>query len=163
MVTKPRLSKLPAEKILKLSLWEPFNTPLHRAGLAGLYMALKHLAPHQGCLIDWKLASESMGIIKLPVLGSISTDTAIAIHKGILNTFLQHPSSVESAGVKSRLLELDEDKTIEVKYKALTSYNYQNLKFYKDQELNCLPSNNKKKQDTRKRLYDSHGCFEPDN
>jgi len=189
MVTKPRISKPPAERILKLSLWEPFNTPLHRAGLAGLYMSLKHLAPHKGSLIDWELASDSIalrwnctdrealtwllthtyqlddqeGIIKLPALGSISTDTAtaISIHNGILNTFLQHPSSVESAGIKNRALKLDEYKTIEVKYKALNSYNYQNLKSYNHQELNFLPSDTKKKQDTRKKLYDSHGYFEP--
>ena len=33
-------SQIPTEKVFKLSLWQPFNTPLHRAGLAGLYMSL---------------------------------------------------------------------------------------------------------------------------
>lgn len=186
MGTKHRLSKPPAERILKLSLWESFNTSLHRAGLAGLYMALKHLEPLNGKAINWELASDSIhlnwtctdrealtwlldqtyklddqGIIKIPALGSIETDTKIAIHNGIISTFLQHPKSVESVGIKSRNLEKDEYKSIEVKYKELRSYNYQTLKSYNHQDLNGLSTDNKKKQDSRKKLYDSQGYFEP--
>lgn len=142
--------------------------------MAGLYIALKDLEPLKGQVIDWDLASDSIalswsctdrealtwlldqtyklddhvqGAIKIPALGSISTDTAIAIHNGILNTFLQHPKSVESDGIKSRVLPLDEGKTLEVEYKALKRYNYQDLK--------PLLS------DKKKSPFDSHEYFKP--
>ena len=60
MVTKQKQSKLPTQKVIKLSLWQPFNTPLHRAGLAGLYMSLKHLKSLKGEVIDWDLTPESI-------------------------------------------------------------------------------------------------------
>ncbi len=158
MVTKPKQSKPATEKVIELSLWQPFNTPLHRAGLAGLYMSLEHLKALKGEVIDWDLTPESItlrwnctdrqalnwllnntyelsssndsiqGIIVIPSLGSINTDTKITIHNGILNTFLQHPSSVDSEGIKKCVLQFDENQTLEVNYKAISRYNHQDLK-----------------------------------
>ena len=186
MGTKHKLAKSPAKRTLNLSLWQPFNTPLHRAGLGGLYMVLKYLEPQKGGVIDWELGADSItlnwsctdrealtwllnqtyqlndgGIIKIPPLGKLSTDTTITMHNGILNTFLQHPKSVESDGIQNRIIKLDKGKQIEVKYKAITGYSYQNLKSYNHQDLNTLPSEEKKKTDSRKKLYNSQGDFQP--
>ncbi len=83
------------------------------------------------------------------------------MHNGILNTFLQHPKSVASSGIQNRIIKLDESQQIEVKYKAITGYNHQNLKSYNHQQINDLPSETKKKTDSRKKLYNSQGYFEP--
>lgn len=121
MVTKQKskIPKLPTERIFNLSLWNPFNTPLHRAGLAGLYLSLKHLEPDKGKTIDWELTPESItlkwngtdkealtwllentykigeepeGVIKIPALGQISTSTQITLHNGILSPFYNIPA-----------------------------------------------------------------------
>lgn len=175
MGTTQTKSQIPTEKVFKLSLWQPFNTPLHRAGLAGLYMSLKHLESLRGEVIDWDLSSDSItlrwsctdkqaltwllnntyqlsgynesveGIIVIPCLGSINTDTKITIHNGILNSFLQHPSSVGGDGIKQQALPFDETQApLEVKYKAIKRYNHQDLKpFAKkglyDKQDNFLP------------------------
>lgn len=158
MATKQKKSQPLTEKVFKLSLWQPYNTPLHRVGLAGLYMSLKHLNQLKGEVIDWDLSSESItlrwkcsdrqalswlldntyklssnndslqGMIIIPCLGSINTDTKVTIHNGILHTFLQHPSSVDSDGIKKCALQLDENQTLEVNYKAINRYNHQDLK-----------------------------------
>lgn len=158
MVTKPKQSKPATEQVIELSLWQPFNTPLHRAGLAGLYMSLKYLKALNGEVINWDLTPESItlrwncpdrqalnwllnntyklsgsndsvqGIIVIPSLGSINTDTKITIHNGMISTFLQHPSSVDSDGIKKCVLQFDENQTLEVNYKAISRYNHQDLK-----------------------------------
>lgn len=157
MVTKQKKSQPLIEKVFKLSLWQPYNTPLHRTGLAGLYMSLEHLKSFRGEVLDWDLSTESItlrwncsdrealswllsntyklsnndslqGMIIIPCLGSINTDTKVTIHNGILHTFLQHPSAVDSDGIKKCALQLDENQTLEVNYKALNRYNHQDLK-----------------------------------
>ena len=62
MDTTQTKSQIPTERIFKLSLWQPFNTPLHRAGLAGLYLSLQHLESLKGEVIDWNLSSDSITI-----------------------------------------------------------------------------------------------------
>ncbi|GJD21335.1 hypothetical protein RIVM261_062910 [Rivularia sp. IAM M-261] len=154
MVTKAKPPQPSTERVFQLSLWRPFNTPLHRVGLAGLYMSLNYLQPWKGNVIDWDLTPESIilrwkctdrealtwllnhtyqlhdsiqGLIKIPALGEISTDTAVTIHNGILSTFLQHPSSVGGEGIKKCTLQFDENQTMEVDYKAINRYNHQDL------------------------------------
>jgi CRISPR-associated protein Cas8a1/Csx13 len=155
MVTKAKPSQPSTERVFQLSLWRPFNTPLHRVGLAGLYMSLNYLKSLRGNVIDWNLTSESItlrwkctdrealtwllnhtyqfnndsiqGLIKIPALGEISTDTAVTIHNGILSTFLQHPSSVGGEGIKKCTIQFDENQTMEVDYKAINRYNHQDL------------------------------------
>lgn len=174
MATIPKKSPIPIERAFKISLWQSFNTPLHRAGLGGLYMSLKHLESYKGKVIDWDLSSDSItlrwncsdkqalswllnhtyqlsgsndsanGVIAIPCLGTISTDTKITIHNGMLNTFLQHPSSVGGDGIKSQVLHFEDNQTLEVKYKAIKRYNHQDLKpFAKkglyDKQDNFLP------------------------
>jgi CRISPR-associated protein Cas8a1/Csx13 len=155
MVTKLKSSKVSSTRELKLTLWEQFNTPLHRVGLAGLYMSLKYLESYKGQVIDWDLTPESItlkwncsdkealtwllqntyqldethveGLIKIPALGSLRIDSKIAIHNGIISTFLQHPSSVDSLGIKPCEIPLDDGEKLEEKYKAITRYNHQDL------------------------------------
>ncbi len=159
MVTKQKQEKAlstPNERIFKLSLWQPPSTAMHRAGLAGLYMSLKHLTPEKGKVIDWELTPDSItlkwqcsdrqalswllantyqideyhiqGLIKIPALGNISSSVQVGIHQGILNTFLQHGKSRTTEKVsKTVKLELGEDNVLELKYQAVQRYNYQDL------------------------------------
>ncbi|MDY6784755.1 MAG: type I-MYXAN CRISPR-associated Cas8a1/Cmx1 [Cyanobacteriota bacterium] len=132
----------------------PFMTLLHRAGLAGLWMTLNQLEREriniQG--LKWELGDRAVtlawegqdidvldgllkeayqlkdGLIALRGLDSetMTPEAQVAMHQGILGTFLQHNSTHKSQGVTSRSFIIDEEKPeIVVKYKALTSYVHQ--------------------------------------
>jgi len=138
-------------------LGDPSMTLLHRAGLAGLWMTLKQLetekviTPHglkwelndrsvtlsweasDREVIDWLLKEAYQiedGLIALRGLDSktMNLEIQVTMHQGILGTFLQHNSTHKSEGVISRSFIIDEDKPeIPVKYKALSSYVYQDF------------------------------------
>ena len=137
---------------------------MHRAGLAGLYMSLKHLTSEKGKVIDWELASDAItlkwqcsdrealswlltntyqidehhkGAIKIPDLGDFSTNPGVllAIHNGILNTFLLHCKS-KDAEKKLETARIELDKFFgDVKYQVVNKYNHQNLGTYEKEEL----------------------------
>lgn len=138
-------------------LGDPSMTLLHRAGLAGLWMTLKQLetekaiTPHglkweldersvtlswEGSdreVLDWLLKESYQikdGLIAIRGLDSktMNLEIQVTMHKGILNTFLQHRSTHKAEGLTSRSFILDEDKPeITVQYKALSSYVYQDF------------------------------------
>ena len=162
------VTKLKQNRELTLSPWDDFTTPLHRAGLAGLWMTLKSLASRNGEIISWELISpdtinlawnctdkdaitwllskayqldKERGLIELPALGDLTTADKIALHQGITSTFIQHPRVVDSKGVQREALPIDE-KILEVEYKALNAYPHQDLELLKG-------------------LYDKKGYFKP--
>lgn len=119
---------------LEFHLGDPSFTLLHRAGLAGLYMTLKHLETEKvtslegltweldqrKVLLRWKghdqtalnwLLTESFqlhdGLIALRGLDSktMRKDAQIIVHQGILGTFLQHNSTHKSSGTRSESLQ----------------------------------------------------------
>lgn len=140
---------------LEFDLSNPSFTLLHRAGLAGLWMTLKQLEKEkitvryglnwqlnerkvslswEGCdrdFLDWFLRESfqlNNGIIVLRGLDSQSMreDAQIIVHQGILGTLLQHNSTHKSDGVVTKSYSLGENEPeIQVKYKGLTSYVYQ--------------------------------------
>lgn len=142
---------------LEFDLANPSFTLLHCAGLAGLWMTLKQLETENVSLpqgLNWKrdnrkiilnwegsdkavlewLLQESFqindGLISLRGLDSqtMRKDAQVIVHQGILGTFLQHTSTHKSSGTKSETLSLGEgEKEIQVTYKALQSYAYQNF------------------------------------
>lgn len=148
MATKPK-----QQTQITLTLWDEFTTPLHRAGMAGLWMTLRHLAPRNGEVISWQLVppdtitliwdcsdKEAMswllqqayqlenGLIKLPPLGDLTQLNQIALHQGITNTFIQHPRVIISQGVQSQMIEIEEGTPpISVQYKSLSYYPHQDL------------------------------------
>ena len=141
---------------IELSLGDPSFTLLHSAGLAGLWMTLNQLdiegAKYDG--LSWKLSDRSIslrcdsndlgalqwlltesfqlqqnGMIALRGLDakSMRLDALAIVHQGILGTFLQHNSTHKSAGTQTLNFELDENKQVQVNYKALNSYVYQDF------------------------------------
>ncbi|MFN6474382.1 MAG: type I-MYXAN CRISPR-associated Cas8a1/Cmx1 [Nostoc sp. SerVER01] len=142
---------------LEFDLGNPSFTLLHCAGLAGLWMTLKQLerekvSPPEGLnwqlskrkvMLNWQdsdktvlewLLKESFqindGIIALRGLDSqtMRKDAQVIVHQGILGTFLQHTSTHKSIGTKTESLSLgEEEKEIQVTYKALQSYAYQDF------------------------------------
>jgi CRISPR-associated protein Cas8a1/Csx13 len=139
---------------LTLSLWDSCPTPLHRAGLAGLWMVLRSLPSCNGEKLAWKLAPEAdaitlqwnctdkeamtwllsqayqrdekQGVIQLPALGNLSSEDVFTIHQGITSVFYLQPRVVKSRGKKPVVLEIDE-KQLELNYKALDYYPHQDL------------------------------------
>ncbi|MBF2063533.1 MAG: type I-MYXAN CRISPR-associated Cas8a1/Cmx1 [Calothrix sp. C42_A2020_038] len=140
---------------LELDLGNPSFTLLHRAGLAGLWMTLNQLKKEKIEVpngLDWQLSERQVqlncngndreilewllkesfqlnnGIITLRGLDSKSMreDVQIIIHQGILGTLLQHTITHKSDGIVTKSLSLGEDELeIQVKYKSLQSYVYQ--------------------------------------
>ncbi|MBW4672156.1 MAG: type I-MYXAN CRISPR-associated Cas8a1/Cmx1 [Cyanomargarita calcarea GSE-NOS-MK-12-04C] len=142
---------------LEFDLGNPSFTLLHCAGLAGLWMTLKQLETekiqvpqnlnwqltNRKLILNWEgndktvlawLLEESFqindGIIALRGLDSqtMRKDAQVIIHQGILGTFLQHNSTHKTTGTKTESLSLGEaEKEIQVTYKALESYAYQDF------------------------------------
>ncbi len=142
---------------LELDLANPSFTLLHRAGLAGLWMTLKQLekekiSPPQNLswqlsnrkvILNWEgndleilewLIKESFqikdGVISLRGLDlqNMRRDVQIIVHQGILGTFLQHSKTRQKSGDKTESLSFGEnEKEIQVSYKALKSYAHQNF------------------------------------
>lgn len=142
---------------LEFYLGNPSFTLLHCAGLAGLWMTLKQLETEKvsppehlnwqltkrTIILSWEgrdktvlewLLKESFqindGLIALRGLDSqtMRKDAQVIVHQGILGTFLQHNSTHKSAGTKTESLSLGEgEKEIQVTYKALQSYAYQDF------------------------------------
>lgn len=140
---------------LAFDLGNPSFTLLHRAGLAGLWMTLRQLEQeniqvlsglkwqlnqrqvnlnwegNDRDLLEWLLQESFQlndGIIALRGLDSKSMreDAQVIVHQGILGTLLQHTSTHKSDGIIAKFLSLGEDELkIEVKYKNLKSYAYQ--------------------------------------
>jgi len=140
---------------LEFDLGNPSFTLLHRTGLAGLWMTLKQLETEkvtcpQG--LNWQLTDRKVllnsegddqtvlewlltesfqiddGLIALRGLDSqtMRKDAQVIVHQGILGTFLQHNSTHQSTGTKTESLALGEgEPEIQVKYKSLQSYVYQ--------------------------------------
>ncbi|MBV9386241.1 MAG: type I-MYXAN CRISPR-associated Cas8a1/Cmx1 [Chroococcidiopsidaceae cyanobacterium CP_BM_ER_R8_30] len=85
--------------------------------------------------LEW-LLSESFrltddGLILLRGLNpkAMRKDTLVILHQGILGTFLQHTSTHKSEGVKSEAIPFEGEnlEEVEVSYKYLTGYVYQNF------------------------------------
>jgi CRISPR-associated protein Cas8a1/Csx13 len=142
---------------LEFDLGNPSFTLLHCAGLAGLWMTLKQLeiekvAPPEGLnwqlsnrkvILNWERSDKTVlewllkesfqindGLIALRGLDSqtMRKDAQVIVHQGILGTFLQHTSTHKSIGTKTESLSLGEgEKEIQVTYKALQSYAYQDF------------------------------------
>jgi CRISPR-associated protein Cas8a1/Csx13 len=142
---------------LEFNLGNPSFTLLHCAGLAGLWMTLKQLETEKvsppehlnwqltkrTIILSWEgsdktvlewLLKESFqindGLIALRGLDSqtMRKDAQVIVHQGILGTFLQHNSTHKSTGTKTESLSLGEgEKEIQVTYKALQSYAYQDF------------------------------------
>ncbi|MEM9541484.1 MAG: type I-MYXAN CRISPR-associated Cas8a1/Cmx1 [Cyanobacteria bacterium P01_E01_bin.42] len=159
---KPRRS-------LELSLWDAFNTPLHRAGLAGLYLTLESLEADRGKIIDWQLGEDAIALswdcsdrealtwlleqtyrvdgdelISIPALSIDDMGLKVFLHNGILSTFLQHGQSRTKTSKQNRSISLDENTQKEIEYTGLATYNFRDLKPY-----------------TKKGLYDKQDNFRP--
>ncbi|MEO0971226.1 MAG: type I-MYXAN CRISPR-associated Cas8a1/Cmx1 [Cyanobacteria bacterium J06639_18] len=82
-------------------------------------------------VLEWLLKESfqlNNGIIALRGLNSrtMREDAQIIVHQGILGTLLQHTSTHKSDGVVTKSFSLGEDEPeIQVKYKSLKSYAYQ--------------------------------------
>ncbi|HAN45889.1 MAG TPA: type I-MYXAN CRISPR-associated Cas8a1/Cmx1 [Cyanobacteria bacterium UBA8156] len=141
-------------KKLEFSLTDPHMSPMHRAGLAGLYMTLQQLeregatpvgglvwqlsprrvemvwAGNDREVLDW-LLKESFrlndGLIDLRGLGFLSIQGRVLVHQGILGTLLQRNSTHKKVGVVEKAFEVEENQPpLMVRYKALSEYVYQN-------------------------------------
>lgn len=142
---------------LEFDLGNPSFTLLHCAGLAGLWMTLKQLerekvprpeglnwqCSNRKVIVNWESSDQTIlewllkesfqineGLIALRGLDSktMRKDAQVIVHQGILGTFLQHNSTHKSAGTKTESLSLGEDeKEIQVTYKALQNYAYQDF------------------------------------
>ncbi|BCL39687.1 type I-MYXAN CRISPR-associated Cas8a1/Cmx1 [Nostoc sp. MS1] len=142
---------------LEFDLSNSSFTLLHCAGLAGLWMTLNQLGKENAVcpeglhwqlsdrkvILDWEgndktvlewLLKESFqindGLIALRGLDSqtMRKDAQVIVHQGILGTFLQHTSTHKSTGTKTESLSLGEgDREIQVTYKSLQSYAYQDF------------------------------------
>lgn len=142
---------------LEFDLGNPSFTWLHCAGLAGLWMTLKQLEIEKVPLpegLNWQLSQRKVilnwqgkdkqvlewllkesfqindGLIALRGLDSptMRQDAQVIVHQGILGTFLQHNSTHKSMGTKTESLSLGEgEKEIQVTYKALEKYVYQDF------------------------------------
>jgi CRISPR-associated protein Cas8a1/Csx13 len=140
---------------LEFDLGNPYFTLLHRAGLAGLWMTLRQLEKEKVEVpygLNWQLGKRKVnlnwdgndkdflewflnesfqlndGIIVLRGLDtqSMREDAQVIVHQGILGTLLQHTSTHKSDGVVTKSLSLGENEPeIQVKYKSLKSYAYQ--------------------------------------
>lgn len=140
---------------LEFDLSNPSFTLLHRAGVAGLWMTLKQFEKEKievkygltwqlnqrqvnlswegndRDFFDWFLKESfqlNNGIIALRGLDtqSMREDAQVIVHQGILGTLLQHTSTHKSDGVVTKSLSLGENEPeIQVKYKSLNSYVYQ--------------------------------------
>lgn len=107
------------------------------------------LSPHsislnwKGCDLDvlnWLLKesfqTDNQGLIDLTGLNTqvLSLDSRIAIHQGVMGTFLQHNQSYDSPGQAKLALEID-SKRITIGYKRLTTYAHQKFaKFLCDKQ-----------------------------
>ncbi len=142
------------QKRLSFHLADPQLGPMHRAGLAGLYMTLQQLAREGVALkggLTWQgsphhvelawtgsdrevldgLFQESFrlneGLIDLRGLGFLSIQARVLVHQGILGTLLQHNSTHKSIGTAEKAFEIEENQPpLVVRYKALSEYVYQN-------------------------------------
>ncbi|MDZ8261046.1 type I-MYXAN CRISPR-associated Cas8a1/Cmx1 [Nostoc sp. ChiQUE01b] len=142
---------------LEFDLGNSSFTLLHCAGLAGLWMTLNQLEiekvirpeglnwqlDNRKVILNWQgndqivlewLLKESFqinnGLIALRGLDSptMRKDAQVIVHQGILGTFLQHTSTHKSSGTKTESLSLgEEEKEIQVTYKVLQSYAYQDF------------------------------------
>ncbi|TBR56598.1 type I-MYXAN CRISPR-associated Cas8a1/Cmx1 [Westiellopsis prolifica IICB1] len=142
---------------LEFDLGNPSFTLLHCAGLAGLWMTLNQLEIEKVACpegLNWQLSKRKVilnwegsdkkvlewllkesfqindGLIALRGLDSqtMRKDANVIVHQGILGTFLQHTSTHKSSGTKTEFLSLGEgEKEIQVTYKALQSYAYQDF------------------------------------
>jgi CRISPR-associated protein Cas8a1/Csx13 len=140
---------------LEFDLSNPSFTLLHRAGLAGLWMTLKQFEKETieaSYKLNWQLTNRKVklnwdgndreflewflkesfqlnnGIIALRGLDtqSMREDAQVIVHQGILGTLLQHNSTHKSDRVVTKSLSLGENEPeIQVKYKHLNSYAYQ--------------------------------------
>lgn len=143
-------------------------TALHKAGLAGLYLALSKLQQFNGQLFSWKLEKDSVtlqgkcsdqeaiewllshtyqldneGFIKIPILGNLTIDERVNFHQGMTGTLIFHPLVVKSSrGVVTTAIPIGETQILEVKYKALDYYPHQDLSSLKafDKKGNFKPS-----------------------
>jgi len=140
---------------LKLGLFKPGMTHLHRVGLAGLYMTLTYLNQNnlefEGA--SWTLDENNIQLdfedgysffewlfnksfrIDGDGLFDFLISRTIAIgdkekfiyHKNVLNTFFQHPKTTKKGEETNRVLDF-EDKKIIIKYKPVKWYYLQGKK-----------------------------------
>lgn len=140
---------------LRIGLFDPGMTHLHRVGLAGLYMTLNRLDPgHLTEFGDWTLGAQSIelrwkrsprsllepiinksfgirdGLIDFLVqrnhkMGNLEM---VLLHNSILQTYLQH-GRTRKTEKKEKVISIQfEDKTVIQKIKSLTEYNNQEIK-----------------------------------
>ncbi len=140
---------------LRIGLFDPGMTHLHRVGLAGLYMTLNRLDPShftefgdwtlgaQGVEIRWKhnprsllepIINKSFGIREGLIDFWVHRDhkmgdlEAVLLHNAILRTYLQH-GRTRKTEKKEKVISIQfEDKTVVQKIKSLTEYNNQKIK-----------------------------------
>lgn len=139
---------------LRIGLFDPGMTHLHRVGLAGLYMTLNRLDPvhfsefgnwilgAQSVEIQWKQNPRSLlepiinksfgikdGIIDFWVhrdykMGDLEM---VLLHNAILRTYLQHGRTRKTEKKEKGINIQFEDKTVVQKIKSLTEYNNQRI------------------------------------
>lgn len=139
---------------IQLTITDPSMTLLHRAGMAGLWMALKRLeqeysspAARPGNLtwslsncsislnwegedfkvLDW-LLKQSFQITDegLISLMGLNLQAQIIVHQGITATFLQHNKFFKSVGQAIKSVTVD-GKELRVEYKKAVSYAHQDF------------------------------------
>jgi len=140
---------------LKLGLFKPGMTHLHRVGLAGLYMNLTYLKQNnlkfEGA--SWTLNEKNIqldfengysffewlfkksfkidgdGLIDFLLSGTtaIGDKEKFVYHNSVLNTFFQHPKTTNKGKEANRVLDF-EDKKIIIKYKPVKWYYLQGKK-----------------------------------
>lgn len=137
------------KKNLKISLFDPGMTDLHRVGLAGLYMSLSRLKDKYKSLkgahcifnekyvkIDFEdeysffewLFEESfkidqMNLIDFEILKSVDIGDIekTTYHRCVLDTFLQHPKTTDKEKQIERNLDMG-DRQVVISYKPLKWY-----------------------------------------
>ena len=140
---------------LKLGLFKPGMTHLHRVGLAGLYMTLTYLKQNNLTFegASWTLDEKNIrldfengysffewlfkksfridgdGLIDFLLSGTtaIGDKEKFVYHNSVLNTFLQHTDTVNKRKETNRVLDF-EDKKIIIKYKPVKWYYLQGKK-----------------------------------
>ncbi|MEG4351778.1 type I-MYXAN CRISPR-associated Cas8a1/Cmx1 [Microcoleus sp. LAD1_D3] len=137
-----------------LNLHSPHYTDMHAAGLAGLWMTLRQfnregisydklkwdLGEYEVALniqgshleaIEWLIQQSFLlndGLIGFRGIDSenLLPESRVALHQGLLNTFLQQGILSKSDGIKSQSFEIDEGELpLVVSYKSLTEYSHQ--------------------------------------
>lgn len=142
---------------VRIDLHAPGMTPLHRAGLAGLWMTVRALnnakklpkgslpptLDAEGLVLRWEDAQQDRffnelfrsgfgvakdGLIDLPALDTAArgAEARVALHRGILGTFLQHPKSRPGAKPKPYTYDIDDHHWM-VSTVALDRYAHQEL------------------------------------